>query len=344
MSSASRSERARSDPGDLALFHRTLAGLCRAEVPLPRALRLAGAEVGRGPTAEAGEALAAAVEGGEPFAAAYASMPGAFPALHRAVVEAGVAAGDLAAALAEVAQDATREADARRKIRQALLHPTLTAGAALLVGVAAVAIASPTLWDFASLVGESSPAPLALGALGALAALVAGFVLFAWRGSPFAAGRGTRVPILGPIRDARARAAFASALALLLRRRLPLPRALELSASCLPEPGLSDRGRAMAARAREGESLHEVLAAEKAFDPGLLWIAEGARGEDEAARALSDVAELLRRRFERGLDRFHVLARPVAEVAVGLVVLAFAYAYTVPLLRQANEVLNLWTS
>jgi type IV pilus assembly protein PilC len=313
-------------------------------VPLPRALRLSGGELGRGRVARAAEDLAKAVESGEPFGPAYAARADVFPALHRAVVEAGVAGGDLAGALEEVAAHAGREADATRRVRSALLHPTLTAGAALLVGGAAVALASPTLWGLSDMLGNSSPAPIALAALGALAAFLAALVLFAWRGSPFAPGRGLRFPVIGPLREARARATFATTLAMLLRRRVPLPKALELSAACCGEKPIEERILAMARRAEGGESLAGALSAEEAFDPSLLWLAEGTRGEEEAARALDDVAGLLRRRFDRGLDRFQALACPAAELVVGLVVLAFAYAYMVPLVRQANDVLHLWTS
>jgi type II secretory pathway component PulF len=125
---------------------------------------------------------------------------------------------------------------------------------------------------------------------------------------------------------------------------MPLPKALEAAAGCCGEREVAERVSAMAERARKGEGLSEVLAAEEAFDPSLLWLAEGAKGEDEAANALSDVATLLRRRFDRGLDRFQAFAAPAAEIVVGLVVLAFAYAYTVPLLRQANEFLHIWSA
>jgi type II secretory pathway component PulF len=346
VSSASpdRTVRSRADAADLALFQRTLAGLCRSEVPLPRALRLAGGEVGRGRVASAAADMAREVESGESFAAAYAKRPEVFPPLYAAVVDAGAAAGDLPAALEATAAHAAEEADAVRRVRSALLHPAITAGAALAIGAGAVLIASPTLWSLAETVGGSSPAPIALGALGLLAALLLGLLLFAWRGSPFAPGKGLRVPVIGPLRDARARASFASTLSLLLRRKMPLPKALEAAAACCAEPELAGRVEAMADRARKGEGLSEVLAAEDAFDPSLLWLAEGAKGEDEAAGALADVAGLLRRRFERGLERFQAVAAPAAEVVVGLVVLAFAYAYTVPLLRETNAILHLWGS
>lgn len=335
------SPKSRADAADLALFQRTLAGLCRSEVPLPRALKLAGGEVGRGPVAKAASEMAAEVEKGESFPAAYAARTDVFPPLYAAVVEAGASAGDLPAALEATAAHAAEEADAVRRVRSALLHPALTAGAALAIGAGAVLVASPTLWSVAEMVGEKSPAPIALGALGALAAFLLGLLLLAWRGSPFAPGRGLRTPVLGPLRDARARASFASTLSMLLRRKMPLPKALDAAASCCGEKELSDRVAAMADRARKGESLSEVLTAEEAFDPSVLWLAEGTKGEDEAAGALSDVATLLRRRFDRGLDRFQAFAAPAAEVVVGLVVLAFAYAYTVPLLRQANRLLHL---
>lgn len=337
-----RSPARRADPEDVALFHTSLAALTRGGLPLGRALRLVGADLGRASLARDAEALAVAVDAGTPLDVAYADPARPFPPLYRALVAAGVTSGDLPTALDEIAGHARTEADAARRVRGALIHPVVTAVCAVLVGLVALVFTAPRLWGISEEIGHGNPAPVAAVALGVLAALVVAVVVLVFRRSPVTGTRGARLPGVGPLREAAAEAGFASTLALLLRRETPLHDALALAAGTCDEPGLASRVRAAAERVRGGEGLAASLAAERAFDPSVLWLVESAHGGDGVATALTDVATLLRRRFERGLDRFAAWLRPAAEVVVGLVVLAFAYAYMVPLVRQANDVLRLW--
>lgn len=337
-----RSPARRADPEDVALFHTSLAALTRGGLPLGRALRLVGADLGRASLARDAEALAVAVDAGTPLDVAYADPARPFPPLYRALVAAGVASGDLPTALDEIAGHARTEADAARRVRGALIHPVVTAVCAVLVGLVALVFTAPRLWGVSEEIGHGNPAPIAAVALAVLAALVVAVVVLVFRRSPVTGTRGAHLPGVGPLREAAAEAGFASTLALLLRRETPLHEALALAAGTCDEPGLASRVRAAAERVRGGEGLAPALAAERAFDPSVLWLVESAHGGDGVATALTDVATLLRRRFERGLDRFAAWLRPAAEVVVGLVVLAFAYAYMVPLVRQANDVLRLW--
>lgn len=334
----------RADPEDLALFHTSLAALCRAGLPLGRALRLVAADLGRSPLAREATSLADAVDAGTPIEKAYAGDRSPFPPLYHALVTAGVASGDLPGALDEAATHARTEGEVARRIRTALIHPVVTAVCALGVGTAAVLFASPRLWTISEMAGEGSPTPIAVGALGLLAVLLGAVIFLAFRRSPLGGVRGASLPGIGPLRSAAAEAGLVSTLALLVRREVPLHDALAIAAGSCADADLGARVAAAASRVRHGEALAKALAAEHACDASVLWVVESAQGASGVARALDDVGRLLHRRFERGLDRFTAWLRPAAEVVVGLVVLAFAYAYMIPLVREANSVLRIWTS
>ncbi|MFQ5504519.1 MAG: type II secretion system F family protein, partial [Planctomycetota bacterium] len=51
---------------ELALFHRTLAEMCRQKLPLPKALRILGEDLGRGRLGREIESMAKEVEQGMP--------------------------------------------------------------------------------------------------------------------------------------------------------------------------------------------------------------------------------------------------------------------------------------
>jgi type II secretory pathway component PulF len=322
--------RSAADGGDLALFHRVLAELCRSGVPLSRAFGVLRAEFGRGPLRRAIDEMERETSEGVPLAEAYARRRDRFPVLYRALVEAGTAAGDLPGVLEEISRHAARRAEVSRRIRQALAHPLVTAVFVLLVGAGAVLYLTPTTWSLTETVSGSSPLPWALGSLGLVAVFLVGAFVLTWLRSPLAGEGGLRIPVIGPLRLEAARSHTASTLALLLRREIPLPAALDLTAATIESRSVATRVRAMAERARAGAGLAEAVG-DAVFEPSVAWLIESAEGGPTVVDALEDVADLYRGRLERRLDRTTVLVRPIAEVVVGVAVFGFVFSFLGPL-------------
>lgn len=325
---------------ELALFHRTLAQLCRSDVPLSKAFRVLESDLERGRLRDAVRAMADEVESGTPIAEAYASHQVIFPPTYRALVEAGTASGDLPGTLEEVAAHAARQAETQDRIRRALAWPMLSAFAILLVAAAALAFAVPRLWHFAETVGGSSPSLISYGALGALFVILVVLASIAWRRRPVEGSWSFAFPVLGPIRRDGMRARVASTLALLLRRRLPAGPALDLAAATAGDDLTEAKLRQAAERAHEGEGLADVLEDANVFDPSVVWLLRGAEGAGDAEDALEDAAEVYRRRLDRRLDRFTLLVRPAAELVLGAVVFCFAFSYLVPLFQYTSRVIG----
>ncbi|MHC5011411.1 MAG: type II secretion system F family protein [Planctomycetota bacterium] len=339
-SERSSTPRPRGEADDLALFHRTLAELCRSEVPLPKAFRVLEADLDRSPLRAAIREMAADVERGVPLAEAYGKRSELFPPTYRALVEAGTASGDLPGVLEEVAAHAERRAETESRVRRALAWPLLSGLLILLVGAGALAFAVPRFWGLNEAVGGRSPAPYAFGALGVLAAFVVAIAWITWRRAPAHGGWGLSLPTVGPLRLDAGRATVTSTLGMLLGRRLPLPQALELAAGTAAHPRLVKRLEAAAAQAHEGESLVDVLEGTELFEPSVLWLVRSAEPAGEADRALDDMARIYRRRLDRRLDRFTLLVRPAAELVIGAVVFCFAFSYLVPLFEYTQLILR----
>ncbi len=327
---------ARIDDG-LALFHRTLAELCRSDVPLPRALRIIEAEADTKSLARAARAMAAEVEGGTKLSDTYAQHSEVFPRLYARLVASGENAGDLAGTLEQIASHAAHRASVASRMRSALAYPITTAVFVLLLGVGVLSFASPRLAVFAESVSGTSPWAITLAALGGLAAVVGGVCWFSWRRARTTGG-GFRLPILGPLRLAAARASLASTLALLLRRELPLRDALREAGETAENDAVRERVQVMVERAEGGEGLMESMRAGELFEPSLLWLVETGETSGTAASALEDVAAIYRQRLSRGLDRCSILVRPALELVVGVAVFFVAYSFMVPLFEYANNV------
>jgi type II secretory pathway component PulF len=324
---------------ELALFHRTLAELCRADVPLPQAFRALRGDLRRGRYRAAVQELAREVEEGVSLGEAYARRKGAFPPLYRSLVEAGMVSGDLPQVLEEIARHAARRARFESRLRRALAYPLVTALFVLVVGGVVVRFTGPTLWGLSAAMELPSPLPYAAGALGFLALVLLAAFSYGWLRD--VDGSRLRLPVLGRLRLYAARSSLAATLALLLRRNVPLHTALALSTEACEDRRLADRLRSAAASAAGGARLSETLREAKAFEPTLLWLIEAAEGSRDTARALDDVAGICARRFERAVDRFTVLVGPAAELLIGVTVFLFAYSFLAPLFAWAEGVFRL---
>jgi len=339
----SRERTLETSSDELALFHRTLADLCRAEIPLPKAFRLLQGDLRNGKLRAAVKEMTTEVEGGVPLGEAYARRMGRFPPLYRALVEIGIVSGDLPSILEEISRHAAQRASVAARIRKALAYPLIAAGFVLGIGAFLVLYVAPTPWHFPQALDLSSPLLYARAALGALVALFLGAVVFGWVRAPLESGgsRAFAMPVLGRLRLYAAQSSFAATLALLLRRDVPLPSALAMAAEGSENKRLAARGRTMAEQARAGLGLTDVLREDRTFAPTLLWLVEAMEGSGETAQALDDVSAIYRQRLERAVDRVTTLVTPVAELVIGVVVFVFAYSFMVPLLENAAGLFRL---
>lgn len=356
MSSATREA---GSPQDLALFHRTLAELCRSEVPLPRALRVMEADLERTPLAGAVRAMADAVESGVPIAEAYAAHGASFPPLYRALVEAGAAAGDLPGVLEQIAEHAVQRGEVAAKLRRALASPMIAAGCLLVVGTALLVFVAPRFVEISRIVGPSpltqltsnestlASSWLALEVwMGMMLVAAVAAVAFTFLRNPMDGARSGgaaryRIPVLGRLRYDADVASLASTLALLVRRRVPLPRALDLAAEVTESGPLRRVALAAADAAHEGSGLADSARVAGMFAPSMLWIVEAAEKRGEAADALDDLARIYRQRLARAVDRAAVVITPIAELVVGIAVFLLAYAFLSPLMEFTRKVFTL---
>ncbi|MHC4847808.1 MAG: type II secretion system F family protein [Planctomycetota bacterium] len=311
---------------ELALFHRTLADLCRARVPLPSALQSLREQLRSGPLRDATDAMVRDAEEGMPLDEAYEKHARRFPPLYRALVEAGIASGDLAGVLDQIADHAGLRAETLARVRRALAYPLLTGVFVLVIGTLLGVFVLPRLWEAVTTAGLEGAQTLRLPALALLGGLLVVGALGVLAAGPF--GGRWRMPVLGPLRDEADRAAYASALALLLRRQVSLPTALRLAAAGLGER-LRQSAERVAGEAGRGVPLGERVG--EIFEPTLAFLIRSADGSRDLATALDDVSTIHRRRLGRAIDRVETMIVPLAEVILGGIVFLLAYSYIVPM-------------
>ena len=316
---------------DLAHLHRALAEHVRRDQPLAKALAIVSDEFEDRRLRRAVVRIREALEAGSPAGEAWAQGAPCVPALYGALIEAASGSGDVANALDQIAEHAARSSTVNERLRQALFGPVVTALACLGFGILTALMAGPSLMALTDVINGSSPLPIAAIGVGILVLLVVGAIVLTRMRSPMAKGR-FGVPVIGPLRLQAVRADIASTLALLLRRGVALPTAAAFTAETTPPGRAHDGVVRMQARASEGASVREALDASGLYEGSTLWLVEAADGSADIVEALDDVADVYRRRMERGIDRMGVVARPVAEVVIGVAVFFFAFSYIGPVL------------
>lgn len=326
--------------GEISMFHRSLAGLCRANMPLPQALQNLQGDLSDGKLRDECSDMAREIESGLPFEQAYGRRARRFPPVYRALVEAGLKTGDLPAVLDEIAVDASLRARVRDQLRRRLEMPLLASFVVFVIGAVMTMTLAPTVTETivpgqSQVLGMSATNLFVLtgvGLFGLLAMIVMGIAMLRKPIDPAAGPSGWRykVPFLGRLRSYAARAGFAGTMALLLKRQLPLPQALELCAASCDGDEVRVQVQRMAEQARNGAGLAESIRAGELIPESLLWFAESAGNDAAAVRALEDVGRVYRQRLQRATDRVAAFALPAVELMIGLVVLAFALAYVLP--------------
>ncbi len=366
MSSATRSHQPTStDP--IAVLHGSLASMCRAGVPLPRALATVDSDLRAGPLQEAVRELASDLQDGVPLDEAYARHDGVFSPAHGALIAAGMASGDLPGAMAEIARHAEQRARIGRSIRRALAGPMVSASVVLLIGVGLVIFVGPQFHDIVESInasqslsaqmgagGMGSTSPywdsrlmVAGGALAGLLACVLGAAVFAWKRNPLDGRLGARAsrlrwPVIGRLRLYAGLTGVFGTLASLVRHAVPLPEALDLVAQTTDEPGLRADVLTMAAAAHDGAGIEAAARAAGIAPPSELWLLRAAQERGRPEEGLSDLAEHYEVRLERAVERTIAILAPAAELAVGAVVFILAYTFVVPMTELAVRSLGGW--
>ncbi len=130
---------------DKILFARNLAAMLSAGLPLSRALAVIERQTHSIKLQDVVAEIASSVRRGDALHVAFGKYPKVFSSLFVAMVRAGEEGGDLAASLALVADQMERIYDLKKKIRGALMYPSIIVIAIIGVGYLMMTNVVPTL-------------------------------------------------------------------------------------------------------------------------------------------------------------------------------------------------------
>ncbi len=330
----------------LSTATRQLSTLIGSDVRIEEALRLVSGQ-GNGVL----EAVLLDVRGsvleGSSFEQSLGKHARIFPEFYRASIHAGEQSGRLPEVLVYLADFVEARQRSGQKLRLALLYPALLATVSALIMTMMMIYVVPDITRV--FVSRGADLPLLTRAVIALSGFlstygvalagvlaVLGFVLrrqFAVPAQRLAFDRllATRRPFASFTREANG-ARYAATLATLVQSSVPLLEALTAAAAVIPNRYLRAQADAVAARVREGDSVHRAMANGDAFPAMLVAIVASGEASGRLGPALARAATELDRDVEAKIGVIVSLVEPAVLLLMGGLVLLMVLAILLPII------------
>ncbi|MCY3023844.1 MAG: type II secretion system F family protein [Planctomycetota bacterium] len=333
----------------LGVFYGQLAGLLKAGMPLPQALRTLATEAGSARFREAAERAATAIEQGAAPEAAFAAEEAQLGGLLGRVAGAAAASGRLPTLLAELSAWTLTQDRIHRRIADALMYPyTVLLFASLLCLVMMVVASHWGLRDIWVEFDNYSPRKLSspsvsevlawCGIVGTCAlTLSVPLTALLARLSPGVRRMRERflvyMPVVGAVTRPLALSRLCGSAAVLLKADVPYHDAVVAGGELSGFAPYREAARKAAETLKAGGPQTEAWGDKRLFPASLRFILASAEKRGDVPAAFAELAELYRVEAEGRGRVVAVLAPPACLVGVGVVIALFINGMLEPLIR-----------
>ncbi|MDD5720887.1 MAG: type II secretion system F family protein [Candidatus Pacebacteria bacterium] len=131
--------------GEQIIFTKNLSGMIKAGLSLSRALSVLKKQTKNPKLSRILTSLVNDIDSGETFSSALAKFPDVFSKLFVSMVRAGEESGNLAGALSDIGLNLEKSSSLTKKIKGALIYPSVIMSAMVIIGVLMFAFVVPTL-------------------------------------------------------------------------------------------------------------------------------------------------------------------------------------------------------
>lgn len=337
---------------EIALFSRQLATMMRAGVPLVQALNIVAGGTRNPNLASVVERLRDDVAAGTALASALAKHPAQFDHLYCSLVQVGELSGALDVMLTRIARDRENAEATRRKVKKAMIYPTLVVTAALLIttillvyvvpqfeAVFAAADAElPAFTRFVISISETLQAWWGT-VLGGLAAVGVGFAVLKRRSASFRDGLqalSLKLPVAGAIVANAATARCARTLATATTAGVPLVDSLGAAADACANVVYANAIRAIRDEVAAGHPLSRGLASGGLFSSMMVQMVAVGEESGSLDDMLNRVAEQLEAQLGDAADHLAALMEPLTMLVLGVLVGGLVVAMYLPVFQLGS--------
>ncbi|HLH56570.1 MAG TPA: type II secretion system F family protein [Verrucomicrobiae bacterium] len=333
---------------DLVVFTRQLATMIDAGLAMVQSLQALAEQTTNKVMRDVIRDICTRVEGGDSFSEALQKHPKAFSRLYVCMVAAGEKGGLLAEILARLAVYLENAARLRKKVRSAMMYPTVVSVVAVLITIFLLIKVVPVFGEIFKSFGAALPAPTQF--LIDLSHFVQKFILlilvagggavYGWlyfiktpTGRSFWDTYRIKLPVFGSIAHKICLARFTRTLASLVRSGVPILEVLQIVGQTVGNVVMERAIRTASQDIERGESISVALAKHPVFPVMIIRMVTAGEQTGKIDSMLERIADFLDDEIETTLSGLTSLIEPILIVFLGVVVGGMVICMFLPIFK-----------
>ncbi len=339
---------------DLVMFTRQLATMIDAGLAMVQSLQALAEQTTNKVMRDVIRDVCTRVEGGDSFSEALQKHPKAFNRLYVCMVGAGEKGGLLAEILARLATYLETAARLRKKVKSAMMYPTVVTLVAIGITVFLLVKVVPVFGDIYSGFGAKLPGPTQfmitlsdfVKRYFILVLLAGGGVIYGWMyfiktktGRKFWDTQRIRLPVFGPIAHKICLARFTRTLASLIRSGVPILEVLQIVSQTVGNVVMEEAIKEAASDIERGESISAAIGKHPVFPTMIIRMITAGEQTGKIDNMLERVSDFLDDEIETILSGLTSLIEPILIVFLGVMVGGMVICMFLPIFKM-SEIVN----
>jgi len=338
---------------DLVVFTRQLATMVDAGLAMVQSLQALADQTTNKVMRDVIRDVCTRVEGGDSFSEALQKHPKAFSRLYTCMVAAGEKVGLLAEILSRLAVYLENAARLRKKVKSAMMYPTVVTIVAILITIFLLIKVVPVFGEIFRSFGAALPAPTQF--LIDLSHFVQKFIIlilvgggggvYGWFhfiktpvGRTFWDTYRIKLPIFGSIAHKICLARFTRTLASLVRSGVPILEVLQIVSQTVGNVVMEKAIKAAALDIEQGESISVALSKHPVFPVMIIRMVTAGEQTGKIDNMLERIADFLDDEIETTLSGLTALIEPILIVFLGVVVGGMVICMFLPIFKMPEIV------
>jgi len=338
---------------DLVIFTRQLATMIDAGLAMVQSLQALAEQTTNKVMRDIIKDVCTRVEGGDSFSDALQKHPKAFNRLYVCMVAAGEKGGLLAEILARLATYLENSNRLRKKVKSAMMYPTVVTVVAILITIFLLIKVVPVFGEIFASFGAELPGPTQ--ALINISNFVKRYIIFlivagggtvyAWLyfiktpvGRQFWDTRRIKLPIFGSIAHKICLARFTRTLASLIRSGVPILEVLQIVSQTVGNVLMEKAIKTAAVDIERGESISQALGKHPVFPSMIIRMITAGEQTGKIDNMLERISDFLDEEIETTLSGLTALIEPILIVFLGVVVGGMVICMFLPIFKMPEIV------
>ena len=339
---------------DLVIFTRQLATMVDAGLAIVQSLQALADQTTNKVMRDVIRDICTRVESGDSFSEALQKHPKVFNRLYVCMVGAGERGGLLAEILSRLAVYLENSARLRKKVKSAMMYPTVVTVVAILITIFLLVKVVPVFGQIFASFNATLPTPtLYLIKISDLVKhylllfiLLGGAAGYGWyyfiqtpAGRFFWDSRRIRIPIFGPIAHKICLARFTRTLASLIRSGVPILEVLQIVSQTVGNMVMEKAIKVAALDIERGEGIATALGRHPVFPTMIIRMVTAGDQTGKIDSMLERIADFLDEEIETTLSGLTALIEPILIVFLGVVVGGMVICMFLPIFKLP-EIVN----